>query len=154
MFLRKKFSRRASLAIVFALLSAAAVAGPFKGARDFAGAYGIVKATPEGNNVVVRLWLRVMNYGGADVNGATISLVGRVPHPPGATEAWEKANPVFRGLVLRVNEHRVVPPLEGSFTVPAREYAQWQRGNGPQFVIEFREPSGQARREVVELTRH
>jgi hypothetical protein len=118
----------------------------------------------------VRLSLRVINYSGIDVSNATISLKSSLPRPgndprhpeagllmqrpnPHDPEAaWEKQQPTFQGVTLHFNEHMVVPPLEATFTVPAREYEQWMKGARPNFVIEFQDPAGKTVRQSVELT--
>jgi hypothetical protein len=124
-----------------------------KGMREFAGFYRILQATNQDGRVEVRISLRVFNYSEADVQDATISLTSSLPHPPGAGEAWEKDQPAFQGVVLRVNERQVVPPLESTFTVPAREYQQWLKGVGPQFVIDYQDASGKPHHREIELTR-
>jgi hypothetical protein len=124
-----------------------------KGAREFAGFYRIVQATKQGDKVEVRISLRVFNYSAADVQDATISLTSSLPHPPGAGEAWEKEQRPFQGVALRVNEHQVLPPLEGTFTVPAREYQQWLKGAQPHFVIDYQDTSGKPQHRTIELMR-
>jgi hypothetical protein len=121
--------------------------------REFAGFYRILQATNQEGRVEVRISLRVFNYSEADVTDATIRLASSLPHAPGAAEAWEKEQPTFQGVVLRVNERQVVPPLEATFTVPAREYEQWLKGLGPQFVIDYQDASGKPRHRGIELTR-
>jgi hypothetical protein len=125
-----------------------------KGAREFAGFYRIVQATNlDDHNVEVRISLRVFNYSEADVQDATISLVSWRPDAPGAGEGWEKEQPSFQGVTLRVNERQAVPPLEGTFTVPAREYQQWLKGPGPHFVIDYQDASGKPQHRTIELMR-
>jgi hypothetical protein len=124
-----------------------------KGAREFAGFYKILEATNQDDTVEVRLSLRIFNYSEADVQDATISLVSSLPHPPGAAEAWEKEQPAFQGVALHVNERQAVPPLEATFTVPAREYQQWLKGAGPHFVIDYQDASGEPQHRAIELMR-
>ena len=103
----------------------------------------------------VRMSLRVINTSGADVKDITVSLRSSLPHPddPHDREAlWEKAQPTFRGVTLHLDERKVVAPLEGTFTVPAREYEQWMKGARPNFVIEFQDAAGKKQRQSVELT--
>jgi hypothetical protein len=140
-----------AVAAFLAALGAARVSA--KGAREFAGFYRILQATSQDEQVVVRISLRVFNYSEADVHDATISLLSSRPHPPGAGEAWEEEQPRFQGVGLRVNEHQVVPPLEGTFTVPAREYQQWLKGAGPRFVIDYQDASGKAQHRTIEVMR-
>ena len=124
-----------------------------KGAREFAGFYRIVQATNQGDQVEVRISLHVFNYSDADVKDATVSLKSSLPHPPGAGEAWEKEQPSFQGVALRVKEHQVVPPLQATFTVPAREYQQWLKGAQPHFVIDYRDAAGKPQHRTIELMR-
>jgi hypothetical protein len=124
-----------------------------KGAREFAGFYKILQVTKQDEQVEVRISLRVINYSEADVQGATISLTSSLPHAPGAAEAWEKEQPSFKGVALHVNEHKVVPPLEANFTVPAREYERWLKGAQPHFVIDYQDASGKPQHRAIELMR-
>jgi predicted RNA-binding protein with TRAM domain len=139
---------------VAVLLAALGAAGVFaKGAREFAGFYRIVQATNQGDQVEVRISLRVFNYSQADVQDATISLLSSRPHGPRAAQTWEKEQPSFQGVVLRFNEHQVVPPLEGTFTVPVREYERWLKGAQPHFVIGYQDASGEPQHRGIELMR-
>jgi len=124
-----------------------------KGDREFTGFYRILRATNQGDKVEVRIALRIFNYSGADVQDAIISLIGSLPPSPGAAEAGEKEQPAFRGVALHVNVRQVPPPLEGTFSVPASEYARWQKGAGPHFVISYQDASGMPRLRPIELTR-
>jgi hypothetical protein len=124
-----------------------------KGGREFAGFYRIVQATNQDGQVEVRISLQVFNYSGADVQDATISLTSSLPRPPGAGEAWEKEQPSFQGVTLRVNERQAVPPLEATFTVPAREYQRWLKGAQPHFVIDYQDASGKPRHRAIEVMR-
>jgi hypothetical protein len=144
----------AILVAVAAFLATLGAARVFaKGAREFAGFYRILQATNQGETVEVRISLRVFNYSEADVQDATIRLVSSRPHPPAAAGAWEKEQPCFQGVALHVNERQVVPPLEATFTVPAREYAQWLKGAGPRFVIDYQDASGRPQHRAIELMR-
>ena len=139
---------------VAAFLAALGAVGMFaKEAREFAGFYRILEATNQDDTVEVRISLRVFNYSEADVQDATISLRSSRPNGPRAAEAWEKEQPSFQGVVLRVNERQVVPPLEGTFTVPAREYARWLKGAQPRFVIDYQDASGKPQHRAIELMR-
>jgi hypothetical protein len=152
---RNEISKLLAIAVAVAACWAAlgAVRGLAKGARQFAGFYRILQATNQDGRVEVRISLRVFNYSEADVQDATIRLVSSRPHPPGAAEAWEKEQPAFQGVTLHVNERQVVPPLEGTFTVPAREYERWLKGAGPRFVIDYQDDSGEAHHQAIELMR-
>jgi hypothetical protein len=142
-----------SVAVAAFLAAFGAARGLAKGAREFTGFYRILQATNQGNQVQVRISLRVFNYSEADVQDATISLESSLPHPPGAAEAWEKEEPSFQSVALRVNERQAAPPLEAAFTVPAREYQQWLKSARPQFVIDYQDASGKPQRRAIELMR-
>lgn len=123
-----------------------------KNARNFAGDYRILHVTEKGDSVEVQMSLRVINVSGEDVKDATISLKSSLrPMPRGEALDWEKEQPTFKGLTLNYNEHNIVPRLEGTFTIPSREYKQWQNGNGPNFMIDYQDASGEPRRERIEL---
>jgi hypothetical protein len=139
---------------VAACWAALGAAGVFaKGAREFAGFYRILQATKQDAQVEVRISLRVFNYSEADVQDAVISLATSLPHAPGAAQAWEKEQPSFQGVALRVNDRQAAPPLEGTFNVPACEYEQWLKGTGPHFVIDYQDASGRAQHRTIELMR-
>jgi hypothetical protein len=151
---RNEISKFLAIPVAAACLAALGAAGGFaKGARAFAGFYRIVQATNQGDMVEVRITLHVFNYSEADVQDATISLTSSLPHPLGLAEAWEKEQPSFQGVTLRVNERQVVPPLEATFVVPAREYERWLKGVGPHFVIDYQDASGKPQHRAIELMR-
>ncbi len=136
----------------------------------FAGTYHMTNVTKQGDMVQMKLSLRVVNYSGAEVTGATISLKSSLPHassndtehaapaglaaPAAPGTEWEKSQPTFQGVTLHVNEHKKVAPLEATFTVPALEYEQWIKGARPNFVIEFQNAEGKTVQEPVELVEH
>jgi hypothetical protein len=142
-----------SVAVAAFLAALGAARGLAKGAREFAGFYKILQATNQDDKVEVRISLHVFNYSEADVQDATISLRSSLPHPAGAAEAWEKEQPSFQGVALRVNEGQVGPPLEATFTIPAREYQQWLKGAQPHFVIDYQDASGKPQHRAIELMR-
>jgi hypothetical protein len=72
---------------------------------------------------------------------------------PEPTEAWEKNETPFKDVELHYNEHKRVPPLEGTFTVPADEYKQWGKGRGPNFVIDYNDASGKTHHEEIQISR-
>ena len=152
---RNELSKFLAIPVAVAAFLAVLAAAPLlaKGAREFAGFYRILQATNQGDMVQVRISIHVFNYSEADVKDATISLRSSLPHAPGAREAWEKQQPAFQGVTLRVNEHQVVPPLEATFTVPAREYQQWLKGAQPHFVIDYQDASGKPQHRAIELMR-
>jgi len=155
--MRSRNGRRKLIANTLAVAAYWAAVGATRllaeGAREFAGFYRILQATAQNDQVVVRISLRVLNYSRADVHDASISLRSSLPLPPGAGEAWEKEQPSFKSVTLRFNEHQVVPPLEGTFTVPAREYREWLKGAQPHFVIDYQDTSGKPQHRAIELMR-
>jgi hypothetical protein len=123
-----------------------------KNSRNFAGDYRILHVTEKGDSVEVQISLRVINVSGEDVKDATISLRSSLrPIPRGDAVDWEKEQPTFKGLTLNYNEHNIVPPLEATFTIPAREYDLWRKGNGPNFIIDYHDALGAQRRERLAL---
>jgi hypothetical protein len=151
--MRRSTSRAFQYFFVPGLLLCLALAVLANNSRNFSGVYRIIKATDQGDNVEVQLSLRVVNHSAPDVKGATISLRSSVKPSPGPTEAWEKEATPFTNIALNFNEHKRVPPLEGTFTVPAEVYKQWQKGRGPNFVIDYLDSSGKAHHEEIEVSR-
>src|ERR1700724_3427601 len=87
--------------------------------HNFGGDYKIIKATPQGDNMEVRMSLHVINNSGADVKDVTISLRSSlVSRPPGRELEWEKAQTPVKGAVLHFNEHKIVPPIVATFIMP------------------------------------
>src|ERR1700693_767111 len=121
---------------------------------NFGGDYKIIKVADQGgNNGAVKVSLRVINNSGADVKDATITL-GSTLHPmPEPTEAWEKNQTPIRVVILRFNEHKIVPPIVSTFTIPKAEYEQWsvKGSSGPNFTINYQDASGQQRHDRLEL---
>ena len=120
--------------------------------HNFSADCKIVQVTKQDDNVEVKLSLRVINYSGADVKDATISLTSSlVTRPQGAAFDWEKEQTPFTNVTLRFNEHKIVPPLVSTFTIPAREYEQWQKGAGPRFVIDYQDASGEQQHQRIDV---
>ena len=151
--MRRKASRLFVYSCLPCLALCLALVAQAKNARNFAGTYRIVKATEQGENMEVRLSLQVINHSEADITGATISLRSSPTRSRMPTETWEKEAIPFKDVALNVNEHKRVAPLEGTFTIPAKEYKRWQKGFGPNFVIDYEDASGKARHEEIELSR-
>lgn len=130
-----------------------ALAAQARNAHSFGGDYKILQVTKQDENVEVRLSLRVINYSGKDVEDATISLASSmVMRPEREPLDWEKQQAPFRNVTLHFNEHKIVPPLVGTFTIPASEYEHWQRkGAGPNFTIDFRDASGAQQHQRIDL---
>ena len=51
-----------------------ALTAPARNTHNFGGDYRILQVTEQGDNVELRISLRVINFSGADVQDATISL--------------------------------------------------------------------------------
>jgi hypothetical protein len=124
--------------------------------HSFTGVYRILKATPQDDGTVkVQVSLRVLNDSGANVSGATISLVSSLVTPPQGAVAfeWEKEQVPFTNVTLLFNAHpkKVVPALVGTFTIPSDEYAQWQKGAGPRFVIAYQNAAGQEQHQNIDM---
>jgi hypothetical protein len=149
----RRSSRAFQYFCVPSLLLCLALAAVASNSRNFTGVYRILKVTEQGDSVEVQLSLRVVNHSAADVTGATISLRSSLKNLPEPTEAWEKNETPFKDVELHYNEHKRVPPLEGTFTVPADEYKQWGKGRGPNFVIDYNDASGKARHEEIQISR-
>jgi len=129
-------------ALVLCLALTAQASGPHK----FSALYQILKVTDRGGEVHVQVSLRVFNNTGADVTGATISLVSSLVTPPeGVAFEWEKEEVPFTNVTLLFNPHvkTLAPALVGTFTIPADEYAQWKKGAGPRFVIAYQNAAGE-----------
>ncbi len=132
-----------------------ALAAQAAGVHSFTGVYRILQATVQDDgNVKVQVSLRLFNNSGANVTGATVSLVSSLVTPPeGVAFEWEKEQVPFTNVTLLFNAHikKVVPALVGTFTVPADEYAQWQKGAGPRFVIAYLNAAGEQRHHIIDM---
>jgi len=120
--------------------------------HNFGGDYKIIKATPQGDNMEVRMSLHVINNSGADVKDVSISLRSSLGNrPPGHELDWEKAQTPVKGAVLRFNEHKIVPPIDATFVMPTPEYQQMTKNGAPNFVIDYTDASGTQRHDRVDL---
>ncbi len=128
-----------------------ALVAPARNTRNFGGDYRILQVTEQGDNVELRISLRVINLSGADVKRATVSLASSLaPFPRREPFDWEKEQVPFKNVTLHFNEHKIVPPLVGTFIIPAREYERWPRG-GPNFMIDYQDAAGKQRHEHIVL---
>ena len=129
-----------------------ALTAPARNTHNFGGDYRILQVTEQGDNVELRISLRVINFSGADVQDATISLTSSfAPLPHHEPFDWEQEQVPFKNVTLHFNEHKAVPRLVGTFTIPAREYERWRKGEGPNFVIDYQSASGEQRHEHLAL---
>jgi len=126
-----------------ALVLCLALAAQASRVHKFSGLYQILKVSEEGDKVQVEVSLRLFNNSGANVTGATISLVSSLV-AGGPEFEWEKEEVPFTNVTLLYNAHikTVVPALVGTFTIPNNEYAQWKKGAGPRFVIAYLNAAG------------
>jgi hypothetical protein len=124
-----------------------------KNIGNFGGDYKILKATPTGENVALKVSLNIINNSGADVKNASITLASSLHFSPQPTAAWEKEETPLKAAVLHFNEHKIVNPLVGTFTIPAAEYERMnQRGSGgPNFMISYQDASGEQHYERMDL---
>jgi hypothetical protein len=114
--------------------------------RNFAGEFQVRNVVDEGSVVRFELHVKVFNFSGADVKDATLTLADR---RPGANPA---AAIDYQGSFTNVSiGYRKSAVLEGSFTVPVREYHAWQRGAAPYLVVTYLDESGNELRSPVEL---
>ena len=138
------------LGIAVLSMSLTALAGR---GHNFSGDYKIVHSEKQGDNVQVRLSVSVINNSGADVKNVTISMVSSLlPEAPrGPLLEWEKQQTAFTSETLHYNEHKIVPRLEGTFTIPSSEYEQWHRANGPRFLVGYEDTAGRVYSESIDL---
>jgi hypothetical protein len=153
--MQRKASRRFQLLYVPCLVLCLVLVAQGIGVHSFTGVYRILKATPQDDgNVKVQVSLRVFNASGADISGATISLVSSLLTPAeGTAFEWEKEQVPFTNVTLLFNPHlkKQAPPLVGTFTIPADEYAQWEKGAGPRFVIAYQNAAGQQQYRKIDM---
>jgi hypothetical protein len=152
----KAISRYAVIGVacaIFVLAFQAVQVFAGKNTGNFGGDYKVIKVTEQGENVEVKVLLRVINNSGADVKDATISLRSTLHNMPLPTEAWEKEQIPLKVAALHYNEHKFVAPLVATFTIPQAEYEQWNRkgSGGPVFMIDYQDASGEQRHERIDL---
>jgi hypothetical protein len=142
-----------AVACVISMLALEATRVFAKNGGNFGGDFTIIKAVEQGQNEVVKVSLRVINNSGADVKNASITIASSLHFSPRPTEAWEKDQTPIKASILRFNEHKVLGPLVGTFTIPAAEYQRWgQRGSGgPNFMISYQDASGEQHYERMDL---
>jgi hypothetical protein len=141
------------VACVISILAFEATRAFAKNTGNFGGDYRVLSTADRGENLAVKVSLRVINNSGADVKDATITL-GSTLHPmPEPTEAWEKNQTPIHVVILHFNEHKSVPPIVATFTLPKVEFEQWsvKGSNGPNFTINYQDASGEQRHDRLEL---
>jgi len=142
-----------AVACVISILALEATRVFANNAGNFGGDFTVIKAVEQGENRVVKVSLRVINNSGADVKNASITIASSLHFSPRPTAAWEKDQTPIKASILRSNEHKVLGPLVGTFTIPAAEYQRWsQRGSGgPNFMITYQDASGEQHYERMDL---
>jgi len=135
---------RLTMLALFVLLAAPPVLAV--NGRDFAGFYQYAKTADFeaktadlGAQTQVTLSLRVFNYSGADVAGATLTLER---FPFGETYGS------VAGITIPAGGDTSV---SASFVVPAAEYQHWQEGAAPQLRIDFTDGADNRMRRPIEL---
>jgi hypothetical protein len=120
---------------------------------NFGGDYKVIKVSEQGENVEVKLSMVVINNSGADVKDASILLRSTLHPMPEPSLAWEKQETPIKIAVLHFNEHKIVPPIVATFTIPKAEFERWtQRGTGAaSFTIDYVDASGEQRHERLDL---
>ena len=110
--------------------------------RNFSGSFQ-VRNVMQGATVQVDLNLKIFNYSGAPVQHAAVTVESR-------RRAGDSGD--FQGSISDVSiPYRKSVDIRGTFTVPAREYGEWQRGALPYVVVTYTDASGQQVHNSVEL---
>ena len=142
-----------AVACVISMLALEATRVFAKNLGNFGGDYKILKASPTGENIALKVSLNVINNSGADVKNVSITLASSLHPSPQPTAAWEKEETPLKAAVLHYNEHKIVNPLVGTFSIPAAEYERMnQRGSGgPNFMISYQDAAGEQHYERMDL---
>ena len=130
---------------IFALFVIAAVAVRAEHGRNFAGSYHLTDVADHGTIVKFDLHVKIFNFSGADVNGASVSLGGRTIQRDADAADYQGA---FNDVSI---PYRKFVELSGTFTAPAREFHEWERGAVPNLVVTYMNDEGKETRSRVEL---
>lgn len=133
----RRGSRAGWLAALALVVSAPSLAA---GGRDFAGSYQYTQTADLGDQQQVTLKVRVFNYSGTDVSGATLILENRLQ--PGSDYGSITGLSIHNGASV---------PASGSFTIPTIEYQGWQAGAPPALRIGIVNASGDTVRQHIDL---
>ena len=133
--------RVAQITAYLLVLLLAAVPTYAANGRDFAGFYEIENVTEQGPTVRLTFSVRLFNYSGAKVSGATLTLRDRILPP--------QANGSFPLVSLGDRES---VRCSAEVTISRFEYTRWQRGGVPNLFIEFQDSQGNLVRRRAELT--
>jgi len=113
--------------------------------RNFAGSFQIRDVVDSGNVVKFDLHARIFNYSGADIGGATVSFA-----PRGPARSPEAAD--YSGAIgdIAVPYRRFVD-VDGTFTIPAREFHAIKRGAMPNVFMTYVNADGKEAHDRIEL---
>jgi hypothetical protein len=132
--------RVAQMTAYLLVLLLAAVSAHAANGRDFAGFYEIENVTEQGPTVRLTFSVRLSNYSGAKVSGATLTLRDRLLPP--------QANGSFPSVSFGDRES---VRCSAEVVISRFEYERWQRGGLPNLLIEFRDAQGNLVRRGAEL---
>jgi hypothetical protein len=118
------------LCIAAALLCMAQASRAADFGRAFAATYQLSNVVEDGSKVSVEVTVTLHNPGSSDVKGGIVAIMSAQP------------NPTLLGSFHAINllTHGGHVTIIHTFSIPASEYASWQRGHAPTF--EFLIPSG------------
>jgi hypothetical protein len=115
-----------------------------EGGRDFSATYDVRDvSTIDPTHVFLTLVLRLQNHSGAAVSDAKIVLRDGLPR--------SKSLGSFVQRLTAAN--KAVVKISGTFTVPAREFLTWTRGQGPRLEVQLVDSHGRTLRRAVEAIR-
>jgi len=138
-FLARSAMSAATLFVLLALLpSTPAFAAD---GRDFAALYRSDETGDLPGKKPVTVFLRLFNYSGADITGATVVMES--PLPRGKTFGSIAGVSIDDGANVTVS---------GGFVIPDTEYARWRTGASPQLMIEYVDNDGNQVQRPIELT--
>lgn len=112
-----------------------------KEGRDFAGYYAVSDVSDSGQDVRLKLSLRVFNFSGDTVHGATITL----------------QDSVLLGTAYATISGDTIPEdgsinLVANITLPQGEYELWLSGGTPRLDITYQNGSGLPVHRLIELS--
>lgn len=106
----------------------------------FASLYRYGKAADLGSQKQVTLFLRLLNYSGADVTDAAVVMDDLLSVGEGAGNI----------AGISINDGAVVS-VSGEFAIPNDEYERWQAGASSKLVIKYIDDAGNQMRQPIEL---
>jgi hypothetical protein len=132
---RSQWSPVLVLTAVLSCLSARADQG-----RNFAGFYELSDPVDMGSEVAVTFTAEVVNFSGADVYGATLTLAD----PIFREEAWGSFHIAYLADRDRAR-------ISGEVVIPTHELERWKEGATPYLFIEYEIAAGERFESIVEL---